>query len=243
MIDALDFEHVERLPHVRRRAFFAGMGNGAQAEFAALGKHPRKFLRRMPDFAGIQTDTNELAEVRTRLFQRDEGIGFTEMAQKTQDQFSADAELGFGTITRTLEAIDDGGECNTAFGVRLRIEEQLGMDDVVGLGTQKICPRHVEEILLGDQHAGASVIDIQKALQIAECIGGAQCIDIGVRQADAIALPERKDQLRLQRAFDVDVQFGLRHATQKLSEGGIERMGIGHGAPVRSVESVCPIHR
>ena len=34
----------------------------------------------------------------------------------------------------------------------------------------------------------------------------------------AVALGQRKDQLRLQRAFDVDVQLGLGHGAQQLGQ-------------------------
>jgi hypothetical protein len=68
---------------------------------------------------------------------------------------------------------------------------------------------------MSKKSAGAGVVDIEKALQIAEGVGLAQGLHARVGQRHAVALRQREDQLRLQRAFDVDVQLGLGHAAQQ----------------------------
>jgi len=65
------------------------------------------------------------------------------------------------------------------------------------------------------QHAGACVIDVQEALQIGEGIGTAQFFHAGVGQRHTVALCQREDHLGLERALDVDVQFGLGHGPQQ----------------------------
>ena len=79
---------------------------------------------------------------------------------------------------------------------------------------------HVEEVLLLQQHAGAGVVDVEEALQVGERVGRAQRLDARVRQRDAIALGQREDQLGLERALDVDVQFGLGHRAQQRGPAG-----------------------
>ena len=80
------------------------------------------------------------------------------------------------------------------------------------MGTLKIGPRHVKKIGLVQQHAGTRVVDVQKTLQIGERVGCSQRFHSGVGQRNAIALRQRKNQFRLQRALDVDVQLCLGNA-------------------------------
>jgi hypothetical protein len=49
-------------------------------------------------------------------------------------------------------------------------------------------------------------------------IGCAQCLDVGVREADAIALRQREYEFGFERAFDVDVQLCLGHATEQFGQ-------------------------
>ncbi len=113
------------------------------------------------------------------------------------------------------QAGDDGADVDAALGVRLRVEEQFGMHHVVGRGALEVGPRHVEEVLLVQQHRGTGVVDVEEALQIGEGVGLAQRLDARVGQAQAVALRQREDQLGLERTFDVDVQLGLGHAAQQ----------------------------
>ena len=100
----------------------------------------------------------------------------------------------------------------------LRIENDLRMHHVVGLSPLQIGPGHVVEVLLGQEHAGAGVVDVQKALQVSEGIGAAQVVHAGIGQREAIALRHLEDQLGLERAFDVDMQFGLGHAAKQVGQ-------------------------
>ena len=53
-------------------------------------------------------------------------------------------------------------------GVALRIEEHLDVADIVRVRALEIGPGEVVEILLGDQHRHALIIDVEKVLQVAE---------------------------------------------------------------------------
>ena len=113
--------------------------------------------------------------------------------------------------------------------VRLRVEEDLRVPHVVGRCAREVGERHVLEVLLLDQHRGAGVIDVEEALQIGEGVGRAQCLDVRVGQRDVVALGQREDQLRFERAFDMNVQFRLRHRLHQRRKaiardtGGVER--------------------
>jgi hypothetical protein len=107
------------------------------------------------------------------------------------------------------------------------------MDDVVARRTLEVGPRHGVEIVLGDQHAGAGVVDVQEALQVRERVGRAQRLDVGVRQRDLVAPGQLEDQLGLQRTLDVDVQLGLGRGTQQRQQVRTRNVGEvdwqGHG--------------
>ena len=115
--------------------------------------------------------------------------------------------------------------------MRLRVEEQLGVHDLVGRGAPEVGHRHVEEVLFLQQHAGAGVVDVEEALQVGERVGRAQRLDARVGQRDAVALGQREDQLGLERAFDVDVQLGLGHRAQQRGQAVAGHVGNHQHTP------------
>ncbi|MNJ71057.1 hypothetical protein D3C77_675600 [compost metagenome] len=83
------------------------------------------------------------------------------------------------------------------------------MHHVLLFALLQVGPGQVVEILLGTQYIGATVVQIEKFLEIAEGIGATQGIDIAPGQRDLVALGQAEQQFGLQRAFEVQVQFGL----------------------------------
>ncbi len=75
--------------------------------------------------------------MRQRSVERRERVGFGEMAQEAQDQLARDAERLARVAHRVAQAEDDRLHRDAARGMGLRIEEQLGVDDVVGSGAQQ----------------------------------------------------------------------------------------------------------
>jgi 2,4-dienoyl-CoA reductase-like NADH-dependent reductase (Old Yellow Enzyme family) len=73
-------------------------------------------------------------------------------------------------------------------------------------------PRQIVEILLGHQNRHALVVDVEKVLQPAEAVGAAQALDRIVGETNAVAPSQSKEELRLETAFDMDVQLALRQA-------------------------------
>src|SRR5450830_514628 len=171
-------------------------------------------------FAGVGHQTQaQLAAAR-----KDAGKLFRRVAQLARIQAHADEVLTPG------QGLLQGGQGIFLAEVAQKAQEQRGMHHVVGGGTLQVGPGHVVEILLFQQHAGAGVVDVEKALQIGEGIRPAQAVHIGVGQAHAIALGQGKDQLGLERALDVDVQLGLGHAAQQLGQAGWGDVGnLEHG--------------
>jgi len=117
--------------------------------------------------------------------------------------------LALGVIQGADDTVNDHMHGHVARGMRLRVEEYLGVMDVVGKRARHISGRHVVEILLGEQHAGARVIQVEKRLQIVEGVGGTYFFHRRIRQLHAVALSQCKHQFGFERAFDVDVQFSF----------------------------------
>ena len=140
---------------------------------------------------------------------------FTEVAQKAQDQSGADAPLGLSVLAGARKAMNHGLHRHAALGVGLRVKKDFCTHHVVSCGALEIRHGHVVEVLLLQQNTGPGVVDVQKTLQIGESVGRTQRLHIGIRQLHTIALGQRKDQLGLQRAFNVHVQLCLGHGAQQ----------------------------
>jgi hypothetical protein len=175
-----------------------------------------------------------------RLLQRGEGVVLAEVAQEAQDQVGAHAQLGVGVEAGAVQAADHDLHRHAARGVGLGVEEELGAHHVVGGRLLKVGPGHVVEILLLQQHAGAGVVDVEKALQVGEGIGATQRFHTRVRQRHPVALRQREDHLRLQRALDVNMQLGLGHGAQQFGQAVRgDRMDFEHSRTPESKRPPC----
>lgn len=166
----------------------------------------------MPDLGGVQADGGDPVEVGTGgLEGREGGLGAL-VAQEAHDQAGADAVGLRGAVQGARQAVDDGADRDAARGVRLRVEEDLGVPYALLLGAGEIGIGEVGEVVLGAQHGHQRVVEVQEGLEIGEGVGTAQFVLGGVRQLDAIALGEREGQLGFQSALDVQMQlrFGQR---------------------------------
>ena len=83
-----------------------------------------------------------------------------QVAQEAQDQGRADGAVLAGAV----DAVDHVGHGHTARRVGLRVEEDFRVQDVIGFGALQVGLRHVVEILLFQEHACASVINVEKRL-------------------------------------------------------------------------------
>ena len=103
-------------------------------------------------------------------------------------------------------------------GMGLGVEEYFGVYYLVRMGTGQVGMRHVVEVLLGAQHHGAGVVDVQETLQVVEHIGPAQRLHVRIGKRHAITLAQRKNQLGFERAFDMHMQFGFWHVAQQVRQ-------------------------
>jgi len=188
MVDTLDFKHVQRTPNVCRRALLTRVRYQAETQFAATREHPCELLGWVAQLTRRQSDANDFVAQRHSLLQRNERFLLAQMAQETQNQRSTHSQFSLRGNTGAVQAVDDYFGVYSVSGMGLGIEEYFCMDNVVGMSPHQIRVRHVVEVLLGAQHHGAGVVDVEKTLQVFEHISATQRLHVGIGQRDAIAL-------------------------------------------------------
>ena len=129
------------------------------------------------------------------------------MPQEAEDQPRGHAKLRLRVGKGVVNAPDDHLEGDAPVGVGLRIEENFRMPDAVLLRPLQVRPRQVIKILLGLQHTGPGVVDVEEGLQVAEGIRRPHFLHVRVGQRNAVALGQLEQQFRLQRPLDVQVQL------------------------------------
>src|SRR5438132_1587245 len=114
-----------------------------------------------------------------------------------------------------MDSFDERPNGHAALGMRLRIEENLGVANVLLLGLFQVSPGKIIEVQLAKKHPAALVINVEKRLQIRELIGSLDLVRRFVWKVDAVPQSKFKHQLRLERALDMQVQLCFRHALDK----------------------------
>ena len=220
MVDSVDPDVVEGLPDVPGRILLIHVTMHGQpvALGARTGEHRLELDRRIALLVGVQTHADDPLPVRQGLLQRLRRRFGAHVPQETHDELGADTELVLCIRLRPANAPDHGVVGDAARGVRLGVEEYLGIEHVLGMRPGQVGGREIVEVLLGHQDAHALVVDFEERRQIVEVVAGPHLLDRSVRQLDAVAPGEIELQLRLERPFHVDVQLGLRHAFDEVPQ-------------------------
>ena len=209
MIDAFGPQNIQRAAHIIRRPLLPGMRHSVQAQFGRARKHAGKFFRGIPALRRVQPHTDEIPTPGQDRLKRSQGVLFRQMAQEAHDPATAQPQFLLCALRRAHEPRHEHVKTDATVCMGLWIEKRLDPHHMVGRRTLKISPRQIKEILLGAQHAAPRVVQIQKGLQIGEGIRLPQRLHIGVWQLHPVALRQGKNQLGLQRPFDVHMQFGF----------------------------------
>ncbi|KWV86725.1 hypothetical protein PFLmoz3_03809 [Pseudomonas fluorescens] len=209
VVDALDFQQVDGFPDVLGRAFFTGVGHGQEAFVTGTVEHALELARWVAHFRAVQAHGHERVTERQRLVEGFLRFVFAQVAQEAEDQTAGDAQLLLAVFKRSGDAVEHHFERHATIGVGLRVEEGFGVNHVLGFAAQQVSPGQVVEVLGRAQHIGALVIQVEKLLQVVEGVGFAQGFDVVPWQRNLVALGQGEQQLRLQRAFQVQVQFSL----------------------------------
>src|SRR6478672_112660 len=137
------------------------------------------------------------------------------MAQKAHDELGGDAVLALGLLHSGSEAVDGDGEWQAAVGMELGIEEHLGVPAAIGVEPREIGEREILEILLGLEDVDALVADVEKVLEVGEGVGLADFLHRLERDDDLVPAAELEHLLGLDRALDVEVEFGFGQAADE----------------------------
>ena len=123
-----------------------------------------------------------------------------------------------GVGERRPEAAEHGLQRHPVAQMRLRIAEDLRPPHPGRGGTGQVRRREVVEVLLGPEHRQVGVVDVEERLQVAEVrVPRAQFGRVVGRQRHVVAAGQRHEQVGLERALDVQVEFGeRRHAASQL---------------------------
>ncbi len=96
-----------------------------------------------------------------------------------------------------------------AVGVGLGVEEDLGTPNSVGCGPLEVRQGEVPEILGRLQNPGPLVVDVEERLQVGEVVGGPKVVHVRESGLHPVAGRQFEEELRLERPFDVEMQFGF----------------------------------
>ena len=179
-----------------------------QACLAGQGKDLGELRGRVITLVGVQAHTDEHVLIGQRCLEGLERGLRAHIAQEAQDEVGRQAGLA-GLDDGAVIAADDRLDRNTARGVGLRIEEALGAHDTVGSGALEVGGGQVVEVVLILEDVHRRVVDGQEGRQVVELVGGAHFLDRGLADVDAILAGEGQLQVRLEGAFQVQVQLGL----------------------------------
>ncbi len=147
--------------------------------------------------------------MRPGLLERVERRSLAEVAQEAQDQARRDAELGDAVIEGPADPRATGLEGDAALGVRLGVEEDLGMAHALAGRLGQVGHGEVVEVLPGAEHGAVGVVDVQEGPEVVEDVGATERGHVGVGQVHLVAGRQLERQLRLESPFDVHVELGL----------------------------------
>ena len=210
-----------------------------QPKFAGARKHPRKFAGRVPQFGRIEPDPVDARQVRLGLRQGRKCFLFAQVAQETHQQPICDVKLRLTLFERTFNTVEHGLKFDPPHGVALGVKKDLNVADLVGFCAFEIGPGQVEKVLLGQQHRHALIINIKEILKVREIICRPNRFDRIKRDRHPIALRQLKQQLRLERTLDVQVQLGLGQAVNQRGAGIRIRHGRDAGRAALAGQPPC----
>ena len=173
MVDPVDPDVLEGLPDVPGRVLLVHVAVHGQP--VALGarpvEHRLELDRRIALLVRVQADSDDPVLVGQGLLQRrHRGLG-AHVPQEAHDELGADAEVVSRVHLRPANPANHGVEVDAAHGVRLGVEEHLGIEHALGVRLGQVGGGEIVEILLRHQDAHALVVHLEEGRQIVEVVG------------------------------------------------------------------------
>ena len=138
-----------------------------------------------------------------------------------------------GLGERRAQAAEHHLERHAVVQVGLRVAEDLRPPHPGRRRAGQVRRREVVEVLLGPQHREVGVVDVEERLQVAEVrVPGGELGRVVGGQRHAVAAGQGDQQVGLERAFDVQVEFGERQHPVSQPSGQPPVSSVGHADDV-----------
>ena len=179
-----------------------------QARLAGQGKHVGELGGRVVALVGVKPDADEHVLVgQGRLEGLERGLR-AHIAQEAQDEVGGQAGLA-GLDDGAVIAADNRLDGDAARGVGLRVEEAFGAHDTIRAGALEVGSGQVVEVVLVLEDIHGRVVDSQEGREVVELVRRLDLFDRGLADIDAVLAGQGQLQVRLEGAFQVQVQLGF----------------------------------
>lgn len=170
MVDTIDLNLMNDLSDVVNAIDLVNIAMGGQKEafLARALEDGGEFRRRIVPLVGIQAHADDRVLEREGLHQRRHGILGRLVSQETHDQAGGDAQRALRRQEADAIPSHHCREGDAPGGVRLRVEEQFDVLDVLRMGVGEIGQREIAEVVLRPQDRHVWVVDGQKAGEVVE---------------------------------------------------------------------------
>src|SRR5438067_1455634 len=111
-----------------------------------------------------------------------------------------------------MDSCDDFAKGDAAGSMRLWVEENFGMPDILFSGLSEVSPREVVEIAVAQKHSAALVVNVEKRLEIGKFIRPTDLFRRPKGHIDVVPRGQFKHQLGFERPLDMQMQLGFGHA-------------------------------
>ena len=180
-----------------------------EAHLPGPPEHVGELGRWVAHLAGVQPDRGEEMGKGSGLLERVQCRLLAQVTEEAQDQARRDPPLVRPVTQGAADTRDARLEGDAVIGVRLRVEEDLGMADALARRLGEVGGGEVVEVELREEHRAARIVDVEERRQIVEDVGAAELVHVGVGQRHLVPGGQLEGQLRLEGPLDVDVELGL----------------------------------
>ena len=167
VVDAGDIEGGEGGADHLGPALFAGVRGAADALLGGATVDVPEEGRGEAEFGAVEADAEEGAggEVGAGVGDAESLLGLRggQVPQEAEDQARAHVQLAFGAAAGAREAGDNGVVGHAALRVSLRVEEDFGVDDAVGVRALEVFPG--EELEVAGLEEAAHALDGRGVLE------------------------------------------------------------------------------
>lgn len=193
------------------------MSSQEEAFFTGSLKNGGKLGRWIIPLVRVEAHADECIFVGQGFHQSRHGVFGGLVAEEAKDQASRYPQCTLRHQQAQTVAPDDGRERHTSGRVRLGVEEEFDVLDVLRVGTRQVVHGQVAEIMLGLEDAEVRVVDGQERRQVVKGVSRLRWVEgrQGWWEGEVVPLGELAGQAWCEAAFQVDVELALGHSVDE----------------------------